>query len=187
VYKSSKRILPSFCWPPQCAGYPRWLSGDLKDLTKVAERTQTHLFPGVMNDRPWEDVQQFKRYQLSFPFYPFRTLCPRELANLKITQKHEFDSSSPIIPANTQINIVFNRRNQEKLINYILPFNLNMALGTSNIQLTDDERQQALTFSVLTPPAAGAAAGAVATRQNYVISQVAIVIKDMYLQVRINN
>jgi hypothetical protein len=165
-------------------GYPRLLSGDLKNLNKVAKIFQSNLFPGTSKDSPWEDVTQFKRYTMSFPFYPFRTLCPRELASLKInSSKHEFDSSSPIVPANTQLNFVFTRRNTEKLLNYMLPFNLNMELGTSNTQLTDEQRKQALTFSLLIQPAAGAAAGAVATRHNYVINQVDIVINDMYLQV----
>jgi hypothetical protein len=159
------------------------LSGDLKDLTKVAENTQTNLFPGQSKDRPWEDVDRYKRYHLSFPFYPFRTLCPREMNSLKLTQKHEFDPSSPIIPANTQVNFVFSRRDTAKLINYMLPFNLNMEMGPFSATLSQDQRKEATTFTVITPPAAGAAADAEATRTSYVISKVEINIKDMYLQV----
>jgi len=160
------------------------LSGDLKDLTKVATNTQASLFPGVSNDNPWEDVERFKRYQLSFPFYPFRTLCPRELASLKLTNKHEFDSSSPIIPANTQINFVFSRRDNAKLINYMLPFNLDMEIGTNATQLTDEQRKLALTFSQVIPPPADAAAGTLATTTNHIINKVEIVINDIYLQVK---
>ena len=159
------------------------MSGDLKDLTAIAN-TQTCLFPGASKDNPWEDVEQFKRYQLSFPFYPFRTLCPRELASLKLTSKHEFDPSSPLIPANTQINFVFNRRDTTKLINYFVPFNLNMELGTNSSVLTEEQRKLALTFTQITPPPAGAAPDAEPTRTNNIITGIEIIINDMFLQVR---
>jgi hypothetical protein len=159
------------------------LSGDLKVLTKVAESTQRRLFPEQEVETPWEDVLRFKRFLLSFPFYPLRTLCPRELLNSKITQKHEFDPSSPIIPANTQINLVFTRRNPAKLINYIVPCNLNPELGSTQATLSAENRKNALTFSLLLPPPAGAVAGTAPTRHNYVISQVAVVLNDLYLQV----
>lgn len=147
--------------------------------------TQTSLFPGVAKDRPWDDVERFKRYQLTFPFYPFRTLCPRELASLKLTTKHEFDPSSPIIPANTQITCVFSRRDTTKLLNYFIPYNLNMILGTNSTQLTAEERKLALTFTRITPPPVGADPDAEATRTNYIISGVEIIINDMYLQVKL--
>jgi hypothetical protein len=135
----------------------------------------------VTKDSPWENVTTFKHHYLSFPFYPFRTLAPRDLIGLKLNKtQHEFDSSSPIIPANTQINCVFTRRNIKKLINYLLPFNLDMELGTSLNQLTAEKRKTALTFTTFTP-----VAGAQPTRHSYVISDVSIVINDMYLQVPI--
>ena len=121
---------------------------------------------------------------MSFPFYPFRTLCPRDLASLKInSHQHEFDSSSPVVPANTQINFMFTKRNKDKLLNYLLPYNLNMELGTSANQLSDEDRKLALTFSRLEPAAAGVA-GAGVTRKSYVIKDVEIVINTMYLQVK---
>jgi len=167
------------------SGYPRLLSGDLKDLTKVYEKHQTSLFPGAAKDSPWNDMTQFKRYFMSFPFYPFRTLCPRDLASLKInSHQHEFDSSSPVVPANTQINFVFTKRNKDKLLNYLLPYNLNMELGTSANQLADEDRKLALTFSRMEPAAAGVAGAAGVTRKSYVIKDVEIVINTMYLQVK---
>lgn len=161
-------------------GYPRWLSGDLKTMhpTEVARKYQSRLFPGTLKDKPYEDVETFKRHHLSFPFYPFRTLCPRDLAALKLNgNKFEFDSSSPIIPANTQINCVFTKRNPKKLLNYLLPFNLDTELGTSANQLTTEKRKISLTFTV------NAAEGQ-AARRTYVISDVNIHINDMYLQVK---
>jgi len=147
----------------------------------VTKNHQSRLFPGVAKDSPWENVTTFKRHYLSFPFYPFRTLAPRDLIGLKLNgNKHEFDSSSPIIPANTQINCVFTRRNIKKLINYLLPFNLDMELGTSVNQLTAEKRKTSLTFTTFTP-----VAGAQPIRHSYVISDVSIVINDMYLQVNL--
>ena len=177
--QAPKRFYPSLF----CAGYPRWLSGDLRVMSQVAEKTQTGLFPDPTDERPWEDVNSFKRFYLSFPFYPLRTLCPREIAQTKVTQKYEFDPASAIIPANTQINLVFSRRDANKLINYIVPYNLNPELGSSRDRLTAEERKIALTFSLVTPPAADAPPGTAGTRRSYVISQVRVVLNDLYLQV----
>lgn len=168
----------------------RLLSGDLINMGNTLPSKQSHLFPGTSADEPWTNVNSFKRFFLHFPFYPFRTLCPRDLINFKSSNQLEFDASSPMIPANTQININFKRRT-EKLLDYMLPFNLDMEQGTITNQLTADTRKMALRFTVPQPPAAPAAPPAVGAPPaaplqplTYIISKVEVVIDDLYLQVQ---
>ncbi len=118
---------------------------------------------------------------LSFPMYPCRTLCPRDAYNMNILKggNSEFDQTSPLLPANTQLNIKFTRRPAAHLLSYMLPTNLNLNLGASHNALTQTERNNALNFT--TPAEGGRNAAAVDTQ--YTITGIAINIQNMYLQV----
>ena len=130
---------------------------------------QSTLFPGLPNDRPWDSQTTVKRFFLSFPHYPFRTT--RELANLGPLSP--FGSSSPIFPAHTQLNITFKKRNANTLINYIVPYNLNYTKGSTHKTLTAAERNNALTFTVFENN----------TPKDYIITNIEIILVDVYLQV----
>ena len=108
--------------------------------------------------------------------YPFRTLCPRDAQNL--LGNSEFDQTSPIFPANTQLNIKFTRRPVANLLNYMLPTNLNLDLGASHDALNQDQRNAGLNYTVTTVNADGAA-----VNTQYTITGITVNIQDMYLQV----
>jgi len=138
-------------------GYPRLLSGDML-VDNIAKEYQKKLFPGKQADTPWRDTERYKRHHLAFPFFPFRTLHPRELNTMDIAGASEpIDKNSPLYPGNTQINLSFHRRQQNTLINFIYPYNLNTELGSQANTLDQGQRDEALTFKVPNP-AAGAAA-----------------------------
>ncbi len=138
---------------------------------KVFEK-QSCLFPGLAVDSPWTSTTTVKRHYLKFPFYPFRTLNTQHM--MALSPLTDFDSSAPIYPANTQLNLKFRRRKVDTLLNFMLPYNLNYNKGSTDKKLTAAERTTALTFSV---PVAGGGF------TDYLISGVEIVLKDMYLQV----
>lgn len=149
----------------------------------MSDGQQKTLFPETVKDKTWEDTTLVKRYYLNFPFYPFRTLCPRDISLLSSGAKStlfDFDPTSPLFPANTQLNIVFTKRDVPNFLAYMLPYQLDPAFGTKKNTLTEAERTAALTYTVETP---GAGAGAAAVRTRYVIDSVQIQIKDLYLQV----
>jgi len=178
-----ERVFNSFVF--FCQGYPRLLSGDMIDLTAMPDLKQRELFPQAWADTPWNNVNEFKRFFLSFPFYPFRTLCPRDLYSFQqsteSTKFNPFDGASPMFPANTQINIAFKKRDVLDFSSFMLPANLDPDLGTSSNELTAEQRTAALSYSV-----ANIADPANPVVTNYVIKNVAIQIKDMYLQVKTN-
>jgi hypothetical protein len=127
-------------------------------VDNIAKEYQKKLFPGKQADTPWRDTERYKRHHLAFPFFPFRTLHPRELNTMDIAGASEpIDKNSPIYPGNTQINLSFHRRQQNTLINFIYPYNLNTELGSQANTLDQGQRDEALTFKVPNP-AAGAAA-----------------------------
>jgi len=135
-------------------GYPRLLSGDML-VDNIAKEYQKKLFPGKQADTPWRDTERYKRHHLAFPFFPFRTLHPRELNTMDIAGASEpIDKNSPLYPGNTQINLSFHRRQQNTLINFIYPYNLNTELGSQANTLDQGQRDEALTFRI---PAAAAA------------------------------
>ena len=136
------------------------------------------LFPGSATAHTL-DENKYRRHLLSFPMYPFRTLSPRDAHILLGSNSSEFDQTSPLFPANTQLNIKFTRRPVASLLNYMLPTNLNLNLGAANENLTVDQRATALNFSV-TAPAVGDA-DPVVTQYN--ITGIAVNIQNMYLQV----
>ena len=138
------------------------------------------LFPGSATAHQY-NADTYRRHLLSFPMYPFRTLCPRDAQNLLGAKGMEFDQTAPMFPANQQINIKFTRRPVAKLLNYMLPTNLNLDLGAVHNELTVDQRNGALNFSVTTP-AAGEAPAVVA---QHTITGITINIRDMYLQVSV--
>jgi hypothetical protein len=127
-------------------------------VDNIAKEYQKNLFPGKQADTPWRDTERYKRHHLAFPFFPFRTLHPRELNTMDISGASEtIDKNSPLFPGNTQINLSFHRRQQNTLINFIYPYNLNTELGSQANTLDQGQRDEALTFKVPNP-AAGAAA-----------------------------
>lgn len=138
-----------------------------------------------------------KRYYLNFPMYPFRTLCPRDMTMLH-AKPNEFDGSSPLFPAHTQINFLFRKRKSTNFLNFMLPLTLAPQLGSTANVLTQEEKDAACRFTIRTPGVAGrpavaaadgvAAVAAVAaipaTVTRYIINRVTINVNDMYLQVQ---
>ena len=166
---------------------------------KKMSEIHTALFPLEDDNEPWlHNENCFKRHFLSFPQFPFRTLHPRNV-NTYFPNDQTFNSSSPIFPANTQINIIFKRRQKKSLINYLLPTNLNYLYGSQKSTLDADERETALSFSLYEPAPAPAPAPAADDDDDIVapapapaadnvlvdwdIIDVEINIKDLYLQV----
>jgi hypothetical protein len=145
-----------------------------KTLANMHEKT---LFPGSATAHQYVNTK-YRRHLLSFPMYPFRTLCPRD-AHYMLGDNSDFDQTSPLFPANTQLNIKFTRRPVANLLNYMLPTNLNLDRGAASESLTVDERAAALNFTV-TAPAVGNAAPVVT---QYSITGIAINVQNMYLQV----
>jgi len=137
------------------------------------------LFPGSATAHEYVNTK-YRRHLLSFPMYPFRTLCPRD-AHYMLGDNSDFDQTSPLFPANTQLNIKFTRRPVANLLNYMLPTNLNLDRGAASESLTVDERAAALNFTV-TAPAVGNAAPVVT---QYSITGIAINVQNMYLQVSV--
>ena len=137
------------------------------------------LFPGSATAHQYVNTK-YRRHLLSFPMYPFRTLCPRD-AHYMLGDNSDFDQTSPLFPANTQLNIKFTRRPVANLLNYMLPTNLNLDRGAASESLTVDERAAALIFTV-TAPAVGNAAPVVT---QYSITGIAINVQNMYLQVSV--
>ncbi len=148
-------------------------------LGDVAARHQKVYFPEDMTTRPWQQVGQVKRYRLSFPFYPFRTLCPRELVQSKMLPS-PFDASSPLFPAHTQLNITMKRRPGRDFLNFMLPDNLNVLAGTTVGNLTDVQRATATQFRVTTP---AVDEDTPAVHVDYRIKSVSVTLVDAYLQV----
>ena len=134
------------------------------------------LFPGS-NTAHVLDVNAYRRYLLSFPMYPFRTLCPRDAQHLLGNNNNEFDQTSPMFPANTQLNIKFTRRPAATLLNYMLPTNLNIDLGATGDALDEGQRAGALNYTVTT-----VVANAPVNTQ-YTITGITINVSNMYLQV----
>jgi hypothetical protein len=132
-------------------------------------------FPETDADQTWLEPDRVKRYHLNFPFYPFRTLCPRDM-QFAFKAIHEFDPTSPIFPANTQINFVFQKRKNRNFLLNMLSYNLPSNLGSTANVLTAAQQTAATQF----PLRVGNA------EVNHVISRVDISIRDMYLQVKIN-
>lgn len=153
----------------------------------MSHQKQSLFFPETDADRVWEKNDTIKRYYLNFPLYPFRTLNPRELNILATTQSgatsvasklFDFDCTSPIFPAHTQMNLVFKKRKPTNFLSSMLLSQLDAAKGNNSETLTDNEKAEASSFTVVTmgPPIA---------RDKFVITKVEIQVQDLYLQVRV--
>ena len=159
------------------------LSGHLDSFSTLAKLQKQVYFPEASSTNPWTKVDQNSRYYLSFPAYPFRTLCPRDQFTLQTkAPTNEFNSAaSSILPAHTQLNITFKRRPlTTNFLPFMLAHNLDPIAGTRSASLTAGEFTTARQFS-LRAAGVGAAAGAVT---NYLITKVDFVIADVYLQVK---
>ena len=154
-------------------GYIRLLSGELTDVNASIAQKQKVFYPEPLSAAPWTNANSKKRYYLNMPFYPFRTLSPRDVAMYPKLASSEFDSSSPIFPGNTQINITLTRRKITNFLDYMLPFNLSPLVGTSQNALTNEQRVIATSFTVTTG----------ADRAQHRITRVDITLHNLYLQV----
>ena len=155
-------------------GYPRVLSGDVNNLENYMKDVQEILFPEEVENEPWNIVDQAKRYYLAMPFYPFRTVCPRDSVLYPKMSATKYNTSSPIFPANTQINIVMHRRKNTNFLDFMLPFALNYQLGNTANQLTLAQRNTATQFQVTNDAGANV---------NIPILRVDVRLKNLYLQV----
>jgi hypothetical protein len=172
------------------AGYLRLMSSNYTE--KIFDKQRPVFFSGADADAPWTDTDAATRFYLNFPFYPFRTLNPRDTvilrpskssspSSLSFNSGMDFDYASCLLPAHTQLSITMKRRRE--LLNYMVPMQLVPTMGDNSNSMTQDERQAALTFTVTQPPAAGAAAGAPAVRITYRITSVQVTLDDMVLLV----
>jgi hypothetical protein len=170
-------------------GYSRLLSGDMLsyNLTNLSTTQQSTIFPETLKEESWKKENTEKKYFLNFPFYPFRTLNSRDLNILSSSSSSsskkllEFDNSSPLFPAHTQLNIVFQKRKKQNFLQSMLPYRLSPLLGSSKKSLTADEFKQACTFSVATIDPTTK----LETSQTFIIKKIEIKVSDMYLQVYI--
>jgi hypothetical protein len=146
----------------------------------LANRHENTLFPGSADAHVYDNTK-YRCHLLQFPMYPFRTLCPGMLITCWGGGNNEFDQTSSLFLANTQLNIIFTRRPATNLLNYMLPTNLNLDLGAADNSLTQDQRNTALNFSVTAPPVSDATT--VVTQ--YTITGIVINLQNMCLQVSI--
>lgn len=105
-----------------------------------------------MTDTPWTRVNRFKRYCLKFPCYPFRTLCPWDrLTRQTKAAANDFTAyhASPLLPANTQLDITFHRRALDtNYLDYFLAENLDPVPGTQANLLTAAQCLTATSFNL---------------------------------------
>jgi len=144
-----------------------------RHVIEIPKKKQTNLFTDTEADQPWTKTDHVKRYHLSFPFYPFRTLCPRALDQM--LKSSESDSTSPLIPANTQLNFVFHKRKKTNFLQNMIIFNLNETLGTDRNTLTEAQFNAAVKITL--------PEGNPVANVDYSISKVDIKVQAMYLQV----
>ena len=157
-------------------GYLRLLSPQLLNTVDiVGQQSEARLFDTT--GTPWTNLISSRRYYLSFPFYPFRTLCPREMAtfqsNKHLADKMDYDNASCLLPAHTQMSVTLKRRNIENYLDFMLPFNLTGLAGSLASTLTEAQRNTAVTFQKTVANA----------QVNTKITAVNIVINAAYLQV----
>ena len=136
-------VLLIFCC--MFAGYPQALSGSLKTLKEIPKLQKESYFPENITDEPWTDSTVLKRYNLTFPYYPFRTLAPRDM-HLNRQSSTAFEPHAPLFPAHTQIDLTFKRRQKVNLIDFMLPLNLTPTKGSESGTLTETERNETLAY-----------------------------------------
>ena len=156
-------------------GYVRLLSGDVGNLENYMKEKQKIFFPEDADNEPWNNLEQSKRYYMAMPFYPFRTVCPRDSVLYPKMSSTKYNTSSPIFPANTQMNIVLHRRRNNNYIDCMLPFGLDYQLGNTNNQLTAAQRTAATQFRVQVDEEEAVA--------NVPILRVDVQLNNLYLQV----
>ena len=137
---------------------------------------QPIFFPESSDESPWDNTTRVKRYYLQFPLFPFRTLNPRSV-NLLSSKLNEFDATSPLFPANAQMNILFQKRKKSNFLNSMLPFQLDPNLGAQANKITAEKRKDTCTIKLK------AVVNGVEQVHKWVITRVDIDVKDMYLQV----
>lgn len=158
-------------------GYPQALSGQLNQLSKFHDMQTEAFFPEANTDQPWADATVVKRYALTFPMFPFRTLSPRELYLARQSSSAgNGETSSPMFPAHTQWDMTFKRRDISTLLNLMMVQKLNANFGTSISALATTERNRVLEFG---------GAGLVPVIPHTIVG-VKITLKDVYLQVFIH-
>jgi hypothetical protein len=128
-----------------CAGYVQALSGHLKTLKEIPKLQKESFFPENITDTPWTDSNIVKRYNLTFPYYPFRTLAPRDM-HLNRQSSSAFEPHAPLFPAHTQIDLTFKRKQKLNLIDFMLPLNLTPSKGSVKGTLTETERNESLAY-----------------------------------------
>lgn len=159
--------------------------------------------PTASSARPWEDVTTNTRFYVNLPCYPFRTLSSRSAAMMQPVKSStspsfltggggggmDFEYASCLLPAHTQLTLVLKRRDKN-LLDFMLPHRLTGVNGSTRSQLTEEERNQILTFVKSTRATAAAAAASDTTTTtggkesvNAIITRVEIVIDKMVLQV----
>jgi len=172
------------------AGYPRLLSGHYTTMQTV-HRDQRFYFPETTLDQPWTKKDSYKRYRLTFPCYPFRTLSPRELFSRQtkaVTNDFRMGASC-LMPAHTQLHVIFHRRPlTTNFLDHLLPENLNAIQGSLSGSLTADIRRAACRFQIPGPPAAATADAATPNaaapaQVSCTLRSVAINLRSVYLQV----
>jgi hypothetical protein len=127
------------------SGYPKILSSTMNPLSKIAPLQKDCYFPAPVIDAPYADPTVVNRYNLTFPYYPFRTLSPRDM-HLTRQAGTPFETSSPLFPAHTQLNLTFKRRHKKDLLDFMVAEKLSVTMGASTGRMTEAERQAALAF-----------------------------------------
>jgi hypothetical protein len=102
-------------------------------------------FPEDAKESPWIDATALKRYNLTFPFYPFITLAPRDM-HLFRQSGGQFEPSSPLFPAHTQINLTFKRRDKKDLLDFMVPEKLDPLKGSKGGTMSAADRNASLKF-----------------------------------------
>jgi hypothetical protein len=154
------------------AGYVQALSGSLKTLKEIPKLQKESFFPENITDAPWTDSKIVKRYNLTFPYYPFRTLAPRDM-HLNRQSSSAFEPHAPLFPAHTQIDLTFKRKQKLDLIDFMLPLNLTPTKGSVKGTLTETERNETLAY--------GGPGSNPATKHSVV--SVTVALHDVYLLV----
>jgi hypothetical protein len=97
----------------------------------------------------------------------------------------DFDATSPIFPANTQIDIVFKKRNTLNYLNYLHAFQIDPTWGANKKNITSDNHSTTLRIRTAAVSAVSAAnvVSAAVSAVDYNITGVRINVKNMYLQV----
>ena len=121
-------------------------------LSSVSEMQKDVIFHGQAKDSPWTTPDAVKRFNVVLPFYPFRTLNPRELFLARQLSPGSGggggggETSSPLIPAHTQLNFCFKRRSGNSILDQMVIHQLSPRLGSTKDSLTKTERDLALQF-----------------------------------------